>query len=108
MPAEVLVRPDGATLVDLSKYAVAAQSEQYVGLVRVAQVTRQPRIGLIAVRAARHRRGIARALQAHVPGSLHLRGIETSSTEVNDSNRPATALFEGAGAHRAGRLDSFT
>jgi len=74
MPAEVLPRPDGATLLDPSKYAVAAQSDQYVGLVRVVPVARQPRIGLIAVRADLRRRGIARALLAQVLGSLHAAG----------------------------------
>ncbi|HET9139072.1 GNAT family N-acetyltransferase [Actinophytocola sp.] len=102
MPAEVLVRPDGATLVDPSKHAVAAEPDRYVGLVRVVQVTRQPRIGLIAVRADRHRRGIARALLAHVLGALHRSGTPTASAEVNESNRAALALFEGVGARRAG------
>lgn len=102
MPAEVLPRPDGDTVPDPSKYAVAAESDQYVGLVRVAQVTRRPRIGLIAVRADRHRRGIARALLANVLGSLHDSGIETASAEVNESNAAATALFDGVGARRAG------
>ncbi|MEV1174750.1 GNAT family N-acetyltransferase [Nonomuraea sp. NPDC049784] len=101
MPAEVLPRPDGVTLVDPSKYAVAAQSGKYVGLVRVVPVIRQPRIGLIAVRSAQHRRGIARALLAHVLGSLHRSGIETASAEVNESNGAAMALFEGVGARRA-------
>jgi ribosomal protein S18 acetylase RimI-like enzyme len=101
MPAEVLPLPAGVTLVDPSKYAVAAQSDGYVGLVRVAQVTRQPRIGLIAVRSDRHRRGIARALLAHVLDWLHRRGIETASAEVHESNRAAMALFEGVGARRA-------
>ncbi|MFD0732455.1 GNAT family N-acetyltransferase [Planotetraspora mira] len=101
MPAEVLPRPDGATVLDPSKYAVAAQSDEYVGLVRVAPVTRQPRIGLIAVRSDQHRRGIARALLAHVLGSLHRCGIETASAEVNESNGAAMALFEGVGARRA-------
>ncbi|GAA2259950.1 hypothetical protein GCM10010430_50000 [Kitasatospora cystarginea] len=50
MPAEVLPRPVGTTLLDPSKYAVARQLGQYVGLVRVASLARQPRIGLIAVR----------------------------------------------------------
>jgi ribosomal protein S18 acetylase RimI-like enzyme len=101
MPAEVLPRPDGITVVDPSKYAVAAQSGTYVGLLRVAPVTRQPRIGLIAVRSDRHRRGIGRALLAHVLGSLHRGGIETASAEVNESNRAAMALFDGVGARRA-------
>ncbi|WP_239115778.1 GNAT family N-acetyltransferase [Planotetraspora kaengkrachanensis] len=101
MPAEVLTRPNGDTLLDPSKYAVAAQSGKYVGLVRVAPVIRQPRIGLIAVRSDQHRRGIARALLAHVLGSLHRCGIETASAEVNESNGAAMALFEGVGARRA-------
>ncbi|MFD5795631.1 GNAT family N-acetyltransferase [Streptomyces diastatochromogenes] len=53
MPAEVLPRPAGTTLLDPSKYAVARHLDQYVGLVRVAPPTRQPRIGLIAVREHR-------------------------------------------------------
>jgi ribosomal protein S18 acetylase RimI-like enzyme len=95
MPAEVLIRP-----LDPANYAVAAQSGQYVGWVRLAQVARQPRIGLIAVRADHHRRGIARALLAHVLGSLHRAGIEKAAAEVNESNAAALALFEGIGARR--------
>jgi GNAT superfamily N-acetyltransferase len=101
MPAEVLVRPDGVTLVDLSKYAVAAKSDRYVGLARVVQVARQPRIDRIAVRADRHRRGIARALLAHVLGALHRSGIPTASADVNEPNGAALALFDGVGARRA-------
>jgi len=98
MPAEVLVRPG----LDSSKYAVAAQSGQYVGLLRVTMVTRLPRIGLIAVRADRRRRGIARALLAHALDALHHVGKETASAEVTESNVAATALFEGIGARRTG------
>ncbi|MFI5891759.1 GNAT family N-acetyltransferase [Actinoplanes sp. NPDC051513] len=98
MPAEVLTRP----VLDPSKYAVAAQSGHYVGLLRVATVTRLPRIGLIAVRADRRRRGIARALLAHALGALHHVGKETAAAEVTESNMAATALFEGIGARRAG------
>jgi GNAT superfamily N-acetyltransferase len=101
MPAEVLPRPDGTSLLDPSKYAVAVHSDQYVGLVRVVPVTRQPRLGLIAVRADVRREGVARALLAQVLGSLHGRGIETAWAEVNESNGAATALFEGVGARRA-------
>lgn len=79
MPAEVLARPGGVTTEDLPKYAVAALSGRYVGLVRVVQVPRLPRIGLIAVKAEQHRRGIAKALLAHVLGALHRSGIETAS-----------------------------
>jgi ribosomal protein S18 acetylase RimI-like enzyme len=98
MPAEVLVRPG----LDPAKYAVAARSGHYVGLVRVAMVTRQPRIGLIAVRADQRRRGIARALLAHTLGALHHVGKETASAEVTESNVAATTLFEGIGARRTG------
>jgi ribosomal protein S18 acetylase RimI-like enzyme len=101
MPAEILGRPDGTPLLDPSKYAVAARSDRYVGLVRVTgRVTRQPRIGLLAVLSHQRRRGIARALLAHVLGSVYRSGVETAWAEVNESNGAATALFEGAGARR--------
>ncbi len=100
MPAEVLVRPAGTTVLDPARYAVAAQADRYVGLVRVVQVTRLPRIGLLAVRADEQRRGIARALLAYVLGWLHRSGIDTASAEVTESNEAAIALFEGVGARR--------
>jgi ribosomal protein S18 acetylase RimI-like enzyme len=97
MPAEILAAP----VLDPSKYAVAAESAQYVGLLRLTMVTRLPRIGLLAVRADRQRRGIARALLAHTLGALHHVGKDTASAEVTESNLAATALFEGIGALRA-------
>jgi ribosomal protein S18 acetylase RimI-like enzyme len=102
MPAEVPARSDGRALLDPAKYAVAAQSGQYVALVRVVPLPRQPRIGLIAVRAGLRRRGIARSLLAEVLGSAHRRGIATASADVNQSNEAALALFEAVGARRAG------
>ena len=102
MPAEVLPRPHGVTVLDPSKYVVAARPGQYVGLLRLAPVTRQPRIGLVAVRAGQHRQGIARAMLAQVLGSLHRSGIGTASAEVDESNKAATALFEGIGSRLAG------
>ncbi len=98
MPAEMLGRSDGG--LDLAKYVVAAEPGGYVGLARVVAVTRQPRIGLLAVRADRQRRGIARALLTHVLDALYHKGIETASAEVNEANPAATALFEGVGARR--------
>jgi ribosomal protein S18 acetylase RimI-like enzyme len=68
----------------------------------VATVTQLPRIGLIAVRADRQRRGIARALLAHTLGALHQVGKETVSAQVTESNVAATALFERIGARRTG------
>ncbi|MFJ3791238.1 GNAT family N-acetyltransferase [Kitasatospora sp. NPDC090091] len=102
MPAEVLPRPAWSTMADPSKYAVAREADRYVGLVRVAPLTRQPRIGLIAVRADRQRRGIARALLAHALGSLHHSGTASAWTEIDEANPAAIALFEGIGARRAG------
>lgn len=97
MPAEVLPHPAGDTIVDPSKYAVAAAADRYLGLIRVVTVHR-PRIGLVAVRAGEQRRGIARALLAHALGTLHRSGFDTASTEVHESNQAATTLFEGIGA----------
>jgi ribosomal protein S18 acetylase RimI-like enzyme len=101
MPAELLTRPDGSPLVDPSRYVVAAESGRYVGLVRVAPIPRQPRIGLIAVLAGHRRRGIARALLAHVLGSLHVAGTALASADVHEANGAAIALCEGVGAWRA-------
>ena len=100
MPAEVLSRPGGVGIVDPSRYAVAAAPGRYLGLVRLVTATRQPRIGLVAVRADEQRRGIARALLAHVLGKLDDRGIATASAEVDESNEAALALFEGIGSRR--------
>ncbi|MEU1260390.1 GNAT family N-acetyltransferase [Streptomyces chartreusis] len=97
MPAEVIPRREGDTIVDPSKYAVAAAPDRYLGLIRVVTV-RRPRIGLVAVRAGEQRRGIARSLLAHALGTLHNSGSAEAWTEVHESNRPATALFEGIGA----------
>ena len=97
MPAEVL-----AAAPDPARYAVAVQSGVYVGLTRLVPLPRQPRIGLIAVRAAHRRQGIARALLAQVLDSAHRRGIATASADVNQANAAAVALFDGAGGRRAG------
>ena len=100
MPAEVRPRPEGVTIVDASRYAVAAAPDRYLGLLRLATATRQPRIGLVAVRAGEHRRGIARALLSHVLGTLHRSGITAASAEVDESNQAALALFDGIGGQR--------
>ncbi|QWB22469.1 MULTISPECIES: N-acetyltransferase [Streptomyces] len=97
MPAEVMARPEGDTIVDPAMYAVAAAADRYLGLIRVVRVIR-PRIGLLAVRAGEQRRGIARALLAHALGTLHRSGCAEAWTEVDESNRAASALFEGIGA----------
>ncbi|HWG28772.1 GNAT family N-acetyltransferase [Actinospica sp.] len=100
MPAEILPRRAGDTIVDPSRYAAAASADRYLGLVRLVAVTRLPRIGLIAVRAGEQRRGIARALLADVLGTLDQRGIATASAEVDEANEAALALFEGIGSRK--------
>ncbi|MFC1408572.1 N-acetyltransferase family protein [Streptacidiphilus sp. N1-12] len=102
MPAEVLPRPAGTTVVDPLKYAVAVRSGQYVGLVRLSPHIRQPRIGLLAVLAEQRRQGVARALLAHALGSLHRAGTDSARAEVTETNAAAVALFEGIGARHVG------
>ncbi|WP_030675222.1 N-acetyltransferase [Streptomyces rimosus] len=97
MPAEVIPLPEGDTIADPSKYAVAAAPDRYLGLIRVVPAKR-PRIGLIAVRAGERRRGIARALLAHALGTLHRDGCASAWAEVQESDQAASALFEGVGA----------
>jgi GNAT superfamily N-acetyltransferase len=97
MPAEVIPHAEGDTVVDPSKYAVAATPDRYLGLIRVVTAIR-PRIGLVAVRAGEQRRGIARALLAHALMTAHRSGFTAAWTEIHESNHAATALFEGAGA----------
>ncbi|MEU0206393.1 GNAT family N-acetyltransferase [Streptomyces canus] len=97
MPAEVIPRPEGDTIVDPSKYAVAAAPDRYLGLIRVVTV-KQPRIGLLAVRSDVQRRGIGQALLAHALGTLHRSGFAAAWAEVQESNQAATALFEGISA----------
>jgi len=97
MPAEVLPRPEGVTIVDPSKYAVAAAADRYLGLIRVVPVKR-PRIALVAVRAGEQRRGIARALLAYVLGTVHRAGSAEAWAEVQEANQAASALFDGIGA----------
>ncbi|MEU4625060.1 GNAT family N-acetyltransferase [Actinoplanes sp. NPDC023801] len=102
MPAEVVSRPDGDTLLDPSRYVVAAHDGAYIGLARVVPLPRQPRIGLLAVRAGMRRQGVGRALLAEVLGAAHRRGAGSASADVNQSNTAALALFEKAGARRGG------
>lgn len=102
MPAEVLPWQGGSTPIDPSKYTIASKNGRYVGLVRLATMTRQPRVGLIAVLAGERREGIARALLSHVLTRLHRSGIATVSAEVNETNEAAMALFESFGARRTG------
>nr|WP_238354987.1 GNAT family N-acetyltransferase [Kribbella sandramycini] len=102
MPAEVLPWQGGSVPIDPAAYTIAQRDGRHVGLIRLATHTRQPRIGLIAVRSGERRTGIARALLGHALTELHHSGIETVVAEVNENNPAACALFEGLGARRTG------
>lgn len=97
MPAAVLSRP-----LEPTDYAVAAELDAYVGLARLALLPRHTRIGLIAVRSDRRRRGIGHALLAEILAATHARGVATVSADVHEANTAAIALFEAASARRAG------
>jgi GNAT superfamily N-acetyltransferase len=101
MPVEVPVQPAGPPM-DPSRYAVAAGPDRYEGLVRVVARRRHARIGLVAVRADRRRRGIGRALLVDVLAALHRGGIDTASADIDESNVAAMALFDGVGGQRVG------
>jgi len=102
MPAEVLPWQGGTRPLEPSKYTVAVRDGRYAGLVRVATMTRRPRIGLIAVLAAEQRQGIARALLSQLLSGLNRSGFEAVTAEVDESNAAALALFEEFGASRTG------
>jgi ribosomal protein S18 acetylase RimI-like enzyme len=102
MPAEVLPWQVGTRPLDPSKYTVAVRDGRYVGLVRVATMTRRPRIGLVAVPAAEQRQGIARALLSQVLRELCRSGFEAATAEIDETNTAAMALFEGLGGRRTG------
>ncbi|WP_328325318.1 GNAT family N-acetyltransferase [Kribbella sp. NBC_00382] len=102
MPAEVLAWQGGTRPMDPSTYTVAIRDGRYAGMVRVATRTRRPRIGLVAVLAADQRHGVGCALLAQVLQTLHNKGFEAVTAEVDESNKPALALFESLGARRTG------
>ncbi|WP_198955453.1 MULTISPECIES: GNAT family N-acetyltransferase [unclassified Frankia] len=103
MPVELRTRPDGTVgVIDPADYVVAAQDGEYLGLARVARVPRRSRLGLVAVRTARRRQGLARAMLAELLGSLHRAGVDSVTAEVDDYNKPANALLLGIGAQQVG------
>jgi ribosomal protein S18 acetylase RimI-like enzyme len=61
-----------------------------------------PRLGLIGVLRAHRRRGLARALLAHVFAVLHERDEATVTAEVDDGNGASTTLIRSLGARRTG------
>ena len=89
---------------DPATYLVAIDERrgEYVGIARVWINPRLPRLGFIGVRRQYRRRGLAKAMLAHVFRVLDERGVRDVTTEVDDTNVASTALIVGAGACRTG------
>ena len=87
---------------DPTTYLVAVHDDEYVGMVRIAPLPRQPRLGLVGVLPAFRRRGLARALLTAAFLPLRERGFTEVSAEVDESNSAAQALLRGLGARRTG------
>jgi RimJ/RimL family protein N-acetyltransferase len=102
MPAEVARPADEQARFDPSRYVVAVQDGEYVGLARIAPLPRRPRLGLVAVRAAYRGRGLARAMLAEAFRPLHESGIMGVCADVDRLNERAMALFAALGAQFAG------
>jgi ribosomal protein S18 acetylase RimI-like enzyme len=103
MPAEVMPRPDGRTvIIDPARYAIAERGSRYVGLLRMTGRPRQPRLGLLAVRSEEQRRGVGRILLAFALHSLREHGVDAATTEVDQTNEIAVRLLEGFGAQHTG------
>jgi GNAT superfamily N-acetyltransferase len=81
---------------------VAVQENEYVALVRIIGLPRQPRLGLVGVLPPFRRRGLARALLAAAMRPLHERGVTTVSAEADESDPAARELLRGIGAMRTG------
>ena len=83
---------------DSALYAIAVEGGEYVGLARVWNRLPRPRLGMIGVRHADRRRGIAAGLLAQVFGVLAERGVETITSEVDVTNVASNALMLRLGA----------
>jgi RimJ/RimL family protein N-acetyltransferase len=73
-----------------------------LGLVRVWMNLSGPRLGLVGVRRAHRRRGIAAALLARALRAVAETGAEDVTAEYDVSNRASHALAERLGARRLG------
>jgi GNAT superfamily N-acetyltransferase len=84
-------------------YLVAADvaSGDYVGLVRVWDNPRAPRLGLVGVVPSHRRRGLARVLLARAFRVMHEDGKKEVSAEADETNAASVALLTSLGARRA-------
>jgi hypothetical protein len=82
--------------------ALARDTGDYVGLVRVWNRRTGPRLGLMAMLAAFRRTGATRALLAQVFAVLGARGDESVTCEADDANTASVSLLTSLGARRYG------
>jgi GNAT superfamily N-acetyltransferase len=102
MPPQLRPPPAERERPDPTPYLVAVVDGAYAGLARIAPLPRRPRLGLLAVRTAYRRRGLARALLTTALRDLHERGIPYLGADVDGANEAATALVTGIGGTPVG------
>jgi GNAT superfamily N-acetyltransferase len=83
-----------------TRFTVAEWQGEQLGYLRLAPIPRRPVIGRVEVRPDVRRRGVARALLAHVLGDLHAHGTDTVSAMVDETNLPMVALLDTLDAER--------
>ena len=95
--------PEATTIVPVGavQFAVADGDGGHLGLLRLVPLPRQPRIAELTVRPDVRRRGVARALVAHVLGTWHDAGHREAAADVHEANRPGIVLVESLGARVA-------
>jgi GNAT superfamily N-acetyltransferase len=84
---------------DPTTYLIAVEDTagEYVGLVRVWDNPKEPRLGMIAVLPPYRRRGLATALLARAFVALHNRRKTHVSAESDETNVASTSLLESLG-----------
>ena len=82
--------------------ALTRAAREGAGIGRVWLTPSGPRLGLIGVLPRHRRRGLARALLAHVFAVLDRRGFAEVATEVDETNIASRALLEPLGARVVG------
>jgi ribosomal protein S18 acetylase RimI-like enzyme len=91
---------------DPSTYIVAADAldGEYIGIARVWNNPKLPRLGFVGVVGTHRRLGIGHALLDRVFSVLAARGQSEVSTEIDDTNVASRALLAGFGARRCGGM----
>ncbi len=102
-PDDFMEETFDASVFDPELYWVGTTPDgQYVGLARIWNNPACPRLGLVAVSRSYRGRGLARALLARAFQTLHARGVQAVSAEVDDDNDASRELLESLGAERTG------